>query len=221
MKKRGKGRADLHFEDPWRVFRIMSEFVDGFEELRDIGKAVSIFGSARNETANKYAHIAERAAELFAKSGYAVITGGGDGIMKFGNKGANKAGGEAIGLNISIPMEPEVNEFVTLPLEFRYFFVRKLMFVKYSKAFIVFPGGFGTLDEFFEALTLIQTERIDTFPVVLVGKDYWEGLISWMTSTMLKEKAIDKKDLDLFKVIDDPEEIVSYVNKFYENKRGE
>lgn len=215
MKKQNRRRDDLHLEDPWRVFRIMSEFVDGFETLRDVGKAVSVFGTARDDTASKYFEMASKTAKLFAQSGYAVITGGGDGIMKAANRGASEADGESIGLNITIPMEQQVNEFVTLPLEFRYFFVRKLMFAKYSKAFIVFPGGYGTLDEFFEAITLIQTERMERFPVVLAGSDYWTGLIDWIKSTMLKENAIDEADLDLFKVIDDPEEIVGLVNDFY------
>lgn len=219
MKNKKIIRDNLELEDPWRVFRIMSEFVDGFDTLRVVGKAISIFGTAKDETASKYSKTAERTAELFVKSGYAVITGGGDGIMKSANKGANLAGGESIGLNINIPMEQQVNDFVTLPLEFRYFFVRKLMFAKYSKAFVVFPGGFGTLDEFFEALTLIQTERMERFPVVLVGADYWKGLLEWIKSTMIKENAIDEEDLDIFKVIDDPEEIVGYVNKFYEKER--
>ena len=221
MKKKKKAEKEfmsgskLDYEDPWRVFRIMSEFVDGFEALRDVGMAVSIFGSARLHPAHKYSDIAEKVSFLFAKAGYAVITGGGDGIMGAGNKGANKAGGDSIGLNITIPHEQKVNKWVTLPLEFRYFFVRKLMFVKYSKAFIVFPGGFGTLDEFFEAITLIQTERMERFPVVLVGKKYWQGLVNWLKTECLGEETIDKKDMDIFKIIDEPSEIVKYVNNFY------
>lgn len=211
----------LDYEDPWRVFRIMSEFVDGFEMLREVGKAVSIFGSARLHPAHDYAKIAESTGALFAGKGYAVITGGGDGIMGAANKGANEAGGESIGLNIIIPHEQKVNEWVTLPLEFRYFFVRKLMFVKYSKAFVVFPGGFGTLDEFFEALTLIQTERIERFPVVLVGREYWSGLVEWLSSVCLDEEVFDRRDLDIFKIIDDPAEIVDYVDGFYNQGAGE
>ena len=209
----------LYLEDPWRVFRIMSEFVDGFEELRAIGKAVSIFGSARIESNHKYYALAEKAAKLFAEGGYSVITGGGEGVMEAANKGAKKAKGESVGLNITIPMEQRVNKYVTLPLEFRYFFVRKLMFLKYSSALVVFPGGYGTLDEFFEILTLIQTERTDPIPVVLVGRDYWKGILKWLNLICLKEGAIDKKDLDIFKVIDTPEEIIKYVNEFYEKKQ--
>jgi len=214
-EERASRTPTLDYEDPWRVFRIMSEFVDGFEMLRDVGKAVSIFGSARLHAAHDYARIAEKAGALFAERGYAVITGGGDGIMGAANKGANEAGGESIGLNITIPHEQKVNEWVTLPLEFRYFFVRKLMFAKYSKAFVVFPGGFGTLDEFFEALTLIQTERIERFPVVLAGRDYWGGLVDWLSSVCLDEEVFDRKDLDIFKLIDEPKEIVDYVDSFY------
>lgn len=202
-------------DDPWRVFRIMSEFVDGFDALKDVGKAISIFGSSRLSSAHEYYILAQRAAESFVKNGYAVITGAGNGIMEAGNKGAKKAGGSSIGLNITIPLEQKVNKYVTLPLEFRYFFVRKLMFAKYSKAFLVFPGGFGTLDEFFEALALIQTKRVKPFPVVLVGKDYWKGMLKWIEDVCLKTCAIDTEDMNIFKVIDEPEEMVKYVNAFY------
>lgn len=206
-------------EEPWRVFRIMSEFVDGFEELKNVGKAVSIFGSSRLKSSHKYYKQAELTASLFAKSGYAVITGAGRGIMEAANKGAKKAGGKSVGLNITIPHEQEINRFVTLPLEFKYFFVRKLMFSKYSDAFVAFPGGFGTLDEFFEMITLVQTERVEPFPIVLVGKAYWEGLLKWAKEKCLGLGAIDKRDLDIFTVIDDPKDIVKYVNKFYGKKR--
>ncbi len=216
-KKHSENR--LYLQDPWRVFRIMSEFVDGFEELRSIGKAVSIFGSARLKSKNKYYSLAEKTAQLFAESGYSIITGGGEGIMEAANKGAKKAKGKSIGLNITIPMEQKVNKYVTLPLEFRYFFVRKLMFVKYSSALVVFPGGYGTLDEFFEILTLIQTERTDPIPVVLVGKEYWRGMLTWLNLICLKEGAIDKKDLEIFRVMEDPKEIIEYVNSFYDKKR--
>ena len=220
MTKRKKkyGEKKLYLEDPWRVFRIMSEFVDGFEELRHIGKAVSIFGSARLGSKHKYYALAETTARLFTERGYSIITGGGDGVMEAANKGAKKAKGKSVGLNITIPMEQRVNKYVTHPLEFRYFFVRKLMFVKYSSALVVFPGGFGTLDEFFEILTLIQTERADPIPVVLVGRDYWKGILNWLNGVCLKEKAIDKKDMDIFKVIEKPEEIIKYVDKFYEKE---
>lgn len=211
--------VDVVLEDPWRVFRIMSEFVDGFETLRDIGKAVSIFGSARMKKTNKYYDLAERTGRLFAKKGYAIITGAGNGIMEAANKGAKEAGGESVGLNITIPLEQEVNEHVTLTLEFRYFFVRKLMFTKYGKAFLVFPGGFGTMDEFFETIALIQTERVDPFPVILVGKDYWKGMMEWIKNVCLTEDMIEKKDLNVFKLSDDPKEMIEFVDKFY-NKAG-
>ncbi len=215
MKKKRIEREDLLLEDPWRVFRIMSEFVDGFETLRDIGKAVSIFGSARMKSSNKYYGLAERTARLFAGKGYAVITGAGRGIMEAANKGAKEARGESIGLNITIPLEQDINDYVTLPLEFRYFFVRKLMFAKYSKAFLVFPGGFGTLDEFFEIVALIQTKRVEAFPVILVGKEYWKGMLEWIKTFCLKEDTIAKKDLMIFRSIDEPNEIIEFVDKFY------
>jgi len=215
VKKKRIDRDDFLLEDPWRVFRIMSEFVDGFESLRDIGKAVSIFGSARMKSDNKYYDLAERTARLFAGKGYGVITGAGKGIMEAANKGAKEARGESIGLNITIPLEQDINDYVTLPLEFRYFFVRKLMFVKYSKAFLVFPGGFGTLDEFFEIVALIQTKRVVPFPVILVGKEYWKGLLEWIKTVCLKEDTIAKKDLMIFRSIDEPKEMIEFVDKFY------
>ncbi len=211
---------DLPIEEPWRVFRIMSEFVDGFETLRGIGKAVSIFGSSRLKRDHEYYVMAEHTAKLFARDGYAVITGAGNGVMEAANKGAKEAGGRSVGLNIVIPDVQEVNKYVTLPLEFRYFFVRKLMFAKYSKAFIAFPGGFGTMDEFSEMIALIQTERVDPFPVVLVGKSYWEGLLKWLNTKCLELKAIDKGDLEIFTVIDEPAKIVDFVDKFYKKTGG-
>ena len=208
-------KDNLPADEPWRVFRIMSEFVDGFETLRSLGDAVSMFGSARFSSSNKYYKKASETAELFSKNGYAVITGGGHGIMEAANKGAKEAKGESVGLNIMLPMEQQQNEFITLPLEFRYFFVRKLMFVKYTKAFIVFPGGFGTLDEFFEAVTLIQTNKIESLPIILYGKEYWKGLLDWIKDKCLSEETIDEFDLDLFKLTDDPNEILKIVNDFY------
>lgn len=206
---------NYYFEDPWRVFRIMSEFVDGFETLRSVRKAVSIFGSSHQGKNQRYYTLAEKTAKLFVKDGYSVITGAGSGIMEAANRGAKEAKGQSIGLNINIPMPQRVNRYVTLPLEFRYFFVRKLMFAKYSKALVVFPGGFGTLDEFFEILALIQTKRIDPLPVILVGKDYWKGMLDWLKSVCLKENAIEKADLNIFKQIDKPEEMIKFVNGFY------
>jgi uncharacterized protein (TIGR00730 family) len=210
-------KNDFVKEDPWRIFRIMSEFVDGFEELSDLKKAVSIFGSAKQNapSTRKYYKIAEDTAYLLAKNGYAVITGAGHGIMEAGNKGAKKGGGESIGLNILIPIMQKPNKYVTRLLEFKYFFCRKVMFAKYSKAFVVFPGGFGTLDELFEAITLVQTERVDPFPVILMGKEYWKGLISWFRNTLIPQGTIEEKDMKLFSVVDKPQEVLSAINKFY------
>lgn len=208
-------KQDFIKEDPWRIFRIMSEFVDGFEELSDVKNAVSIFGSARSKPSDRHYKIAEKTASLLVRNGYTVITGAGAGIMEAGNKGAKLAGGESIGLNILIPTMQKPNKYVTRLLEFKYFFCRKVMFAKYSKAFIVFPGGFGTMDELFEAITLIQTERVDPFPVILVGKAYWNGLVQWIHGTLLAHKTIDKKDLLIFNVVDTPEEVTSIINKFY------
>jgi len=210
----------LHKEDPWRVFRIMSEIVDGFETLREVDKAVSIFGSARMGPKSKYYAIAEEVARLFVIDGYSVITGGGSGLMSAANRGAKKAGGVSIGLNIEIPEQQKINKFVTLQLEFRYFFVRKLMFAKYSRAVVVFPGGYGTMDEFFEILTLIQTGKINDRPVVLVGKNYWKPVLNWLKRKCIKEDTIEKKDLNIFKCIDEPEKIIDFVNSYYGEKGG-
>lgn len=209
-------KQDFTKEDPWRIFRIMSEFVDGFEELSSVEKAVSIFGSAKRKGATKkYYKMAEDTARLLVKNGYAVITGAGPGIMEAANKGAKEAGGNSIGLNILIPTMQKPNKYVTKILEFKYFFCRKVMFAKYSMAFVVFPGGFGTLDELFEAITLVQTQRVEPFPVVLVGKDYWKGLISWIKGTLLEEGTIEKKDMELFSVVNSPQEAMAAINAFY------
>ena len=209
-------KQDFIKEDPWRIFRIMSEFVDGFEELSNIKKAVSIFGSAKQRKSTKrYYKAAEETAYLLAKNGYSVITGAGGGIMEAGNKGAKKAGGDSVGLNILIPIVQSPNKYVTRLIDFKYFFCRKVMFAKYSKAFVVFPGGFGTLDELFEAMTLVQTERVDPFPVILVGKEYWKGLVSWIKNTLLPEGTIDEVDLKLFSVVDTPQEVMAAIDKFY------
>ena len=209
-------KNDFTKEDPWRIFRIMSEFVDGFEELSDVKEAVSIFGSSRTKRHDRFYKLAEETAALLARNGYSVITGAGSGIMEAANKGAKKAGGESIGLNILIPTMQKPNKYVTKLLEFKYFFCRKVMFAKYSKAFVVFPGGFGTLDELFEAITLVQTRRVDPFPVVLVGKDYWRGLNLWMKDMLLHHKAIDKSDLGLLSIVDTPQEVLVEIAKFYE-----
>ena len=202
-------------KESWRVFRILSEFVDGFEDLSDIGPAVTIFGSARSKKNN---NIATKLAEMLSKKGFAIITGAGGGIMEAANKGAYTAGGESIGLNIDLPTEQKPNKYITKLLNFRYFFVRKVMFVRFSKAFIALPGGFGTLDEFTELITLIQTKKIKKFPVILMGKDYWSGFFSWMKNTVLAENNISPEDLKTFKIIDDPHKAVKYIVDFYKNK---
>jgi len=209
-------KDDFTSEDTWRMFRIMSEFVEGFEVLSGVGKAVSIFGGSRIKPGNKYYKLAEKTAYLLAKEGYAIITGSGPGIMEAGNRGARSAGGHSIGLNIQIPREQKSNRYIDTLLDFRYFFVRKVMFVKYAKAFVILPGGFGTLDELFESLNLIQTQRIGKFPVILVGREYWQGMLDWLNDTVLKSAAVSKKDLDIFKVVDRPENVVDIIKKFYE-----
>ncbi|NQU95780.1 MAG: TIGR00730 family Rossman fold protein [Candidatus Omnitrophica bacterium] len=208
-------KQDFTKEDPWRIFRIMSEFVDGFEELADLKNAVSVFGSARSKPSDKYYKLAEKTASHMAKSGYTVITGAGPGIMEAANKGAKKSGGDSIGLNILIPTKQKPNRYVTRLIDFKYFFCRKVMFAKYSKAFLVFPGGFGTLDELFEALSLVQTQRVDPFPVILVGKDYWKGLIKWMQTALVKRGTLVKSELSIFTLIDDPREMTGFIRDFY------
>jgi len=215
MPKHKITRDDSTLEDPWRVFRIMSEFVDGFEVLSRLGKAVSIFGSSRLKPDNKYYKLAEETAYLLAKEGYAIITGSGPAIMEAANKGAKRAGGHSVGLNIQIPSEQKPNKYVDTLLDFRYFFVRKVMFVKYAKAFVIMPGGYGTLDEFTEAINLIQTERIPKFPVVLFGSEYWKGMLDWLRNTVLKSENISKEDLNIFSVVDRPREVIGAIKNFY------
>jgi uncharacterized protein (TIGR00730 family) len=219
MEKTKKVSEDLRVEDPWRVFRIMAEFVDGFHELSEIGPAVSIFGSARAKAAGQWYKLAEKTAELLVKDGYAVITGAGPGIMEAGNKGASKAKGNSIGLNIHLPFEQKPNPYIKNLIEFHYFFCRKVMFVKYAKAFVIFPGGFGTLDELFESITLIQTRRMERFPVVLFGSGYWAGLIDWLKQSVLSEKNIDPGDLSIFNLVDSPEDGVKVIRDFYKKKK--
>ncbi|OGX43577.1 MAG: Rossman fold protein, TIGR00730 family [Omnitrophica WOR_2 bacterium RIFCSPLOWO2_12_FULL_50_9] len=219
ITKKKKVVEDLRSEDPWRVFRIMAEFVDGFHELSEVGPAVSIFGSARTKRTQVWYKLAERTAQLLVKEGYAVITGAGPGIMEAGNKGTMHAKGMSIGLNIDLPFEQKPNRYVKKLMGFHYFFSRKVMFVKYASAFIIFPGGYGTLDEFFESITLIQTRRMEKFPVVLFGKDYWHGLIEWLKKTVLKAKNIDPEDMNLFKIVDTPEEAVKFIRDFYNTKK--
>ena len=208
-------KDDFTAEEPWRIFRIMSEFVDGFETLSRIGPAISIFGSTRARRNDKYYHLAEKTAYLLAKSGYAIVTGAGPGIMEAANKGAKAAGGRSIGLNIEVPKIQKANAYVNTLIEFKYFFCRKVMFTKYSKAYVVFPGGFGTMDEFFEGITLIQTERIPAFPVILVGSSYWEKLFSWIKQEVLKRNYVSAEDLRMFKIVDHPKEVVETIKRFY------
>ncbi len=208
-------QEDFTREDPWRVFRIMSEFVEGFEVLSKLGKAVSIFGSARTRPGSKYYKLGEEVAYHVAKAGYAVITGSGPGLMEAANKGASAAGGHSVGLNIHIPQEQKPNQYVDTLLDFRYFFVRKVMFVKYAKAFVILPGGYGTLDEFFEAINLIQTERINKFPVILLGSEYWKGMLAWLKEIVLKQGNISPEDLKLFTVVDEPKKVAEVIKKFY------
>jgi hypothetical protein len=209
-------KDDFTQEDTWRIFRIMSEFVDGFEVLSKMGKAVSIFGSARTKRDSKPYKQAEEVAYHIAKAGYAVITGSGPGTMEAANKGARRAGGQSIGLNIHLPCEQKPNKYVDIALGFRYFFVRKVMFVKYAKAFVIMHGGYGTLDEFFEAITLIQTERIFKFPVILFNSRYWKPLLGWLKKTVLACGNISKEDLDIFVLVDEPKEVAAAIKKFYD-----
>lgn len=202
-------------EDTWRIFRIIAEFVEGFETLSKIGPAVSIFGSSRTMPESPDYEKTQQITRLLVKEGFAVITGGGPGIMEAANKGAYEAGGESIGLNITLPQEQKPNPFIKTMIEFRYFFCRKVMFVKYARAFVILPGGFGTLDEFFEAITLIQTQRIKRFPVILVDSSYWNGLIEWMKKNLAEPGRISPQDLDIFQVVDEPEEVMAIIKNFY------
>ena len=202
---------DFTRSDPWRVFRIMGEFVEGFDTLARVGRAVTIFGSARVKPDHPQYAAAVTTARLLGEAGFAVITGGGPGIMEAANRGASEGGALSIGCNIELPFEQGTNAYVQVPINFRYFFVRKTMFVKYSQAFIIFPGGFGTMDELFEALTLIQTGKVRDFPVVLFGTEYWSGLLGWIREVMLAEGKISRDDVDLLVVTDSPEEAVRVV----------
>ena len=201
--------------DTWRIFKIMAEYVDGFENMSDIGSAVSIFGSARTSPENKYYQLAEKLSYYLAKEGYAVITGGGGGIMEAANKGASEAPGVSVGLNIELPFEQIPNEYQNKSLSFNYFFCRKTMFLKYVNSCVLFPGGFGTMDEFFETITLIQTDKIEKMPVILMGVEFWSGLIDWIKNRLLADGMISKKDLDLFVLTDDVEEVIKTINKFF------
>ncbi|MCE2742570.1 MAG: TIGR00730 family Rossman fold protein [Fluviicola sp.] len=212
--------SEIKTNDSWAIFKIMSEFVEGYERMAKIGPCISVFGSARTKPDNKYFQLAIEVSDKLAKSGYGVITGGGPGIMEAANKGAQEGGGKSVGLNIDLPFEQNHNPYIDAEhnLEFDYFFVRKVIFVKYSQGFVVMPGGLGTMDEMFEALTLIQTKKINKRPIVLVGKKYWSGLVDWIKEAMLEqEQNISPADLDLFALVDTADEAVKYINDFYKS----
>ena len=212
-----KDWQEIKAGDSWQIFKIMSEFVEGFEKMAKIGPCVSVFGSARTKADNKYYKLAAEIAEKLCKEGYGVISGGGPGIMEASNKGAQAGKGKSVGLNIRLPFEQYANKYVDFDklVTFDYFFVRKTIFLKYSQGFIAMPGGFGTLDELFEALTLVQTYKIAEFPVIFVGREYWGGLIDWIKDTMLKEGNINENDLKLFHLVDTADEAVQIINDFY------
>jgi uncharacterized protein (TIGR00730 family) len=213
-----RGPTDWVHTDPWRVMRIQAEFVEGFGLLAELGMAVSVFGSARVTPDSDEYKLAERIAAGLVEAGYAVITGGGPGVMEAANKGATEAGGVSVGLGIELPLEVGLNEYVDIGIQFRYFFVRKTVFVKYSQAFVVLPGGFGTMDELFEALTLVQTGKVTKFPIVLVGSSYWSGLLSWLRTTMAGAGNIAPADMDLITMADEPGEVVRIITKAHNDQ---
>ncbi len=204
----------LSINESWRVFRIMAEFVESIETLSDVNNAVTIFGSARVKPDDVYYQKTENLTRLLVQNGFSVITGGGGGIMEAANKGAGEAGGKSVGMNIQLPFEQKPNPYANIHLHYKYFFIRKVMFVKYAIAYVILPGGFGTMDELFEALTLIQTKRIKSFPLILMGSEYWQGLLDWLKKTMLREDKILPGDLDLIQVVDEPEEVVKLIKKY-------
>jgi uncharacterized protein (TIGR00730 family) len=219
MKK--KNWAELKADSSWRMFKIMSEFVDGFEKMERFGPCISIFGSARTKPDNKYYDMAVKTAELLAKEGYGIITGGGPGIMEAGNRGAKLGKGSSVGLHIELGFEQDWNDFIDADklLIFKYFFARKVMFIRYAQAFVFMPGGFGTIDEVFETLTLVQTKKIDPVPLIFMGEQYWSGMMDWITKSMLEEEHnINKEDLKLFHITDDPKKVVKVINDFYKKK---
>ena len=212
-----KNWSEIKSTDSWVIFKIMSEFVEGFEKLAKIGPCVSIFGSSRTEQGHRYYNMAEEIAAKLVRHGYGVITGGGPGIMEAGNKGAMSEGGKSVGVNIILPFEQKGNIYIDPDklISFDYFFVRKVMFIRYAQGFVVMPGGMGTLDELFEAITLIQTEKIGSFPIVLVGKDYWKGLFDWIQDVVLAQNNIVKEDLNLVNIVDNPTDAVKVIDDFY------
>ena len=213
MRERQYIVDDLTKDDTWRMFNILAEFVEGFDVLPEVYPAVTIFGSSRSHPNSVNYKITQTVARLLVESGFNVISGGGPGIMEAANKGAAEAGGKSVGLHIHLPQEQKANKYANVRLDFKYFFIRKVMFVKYAVAYVIMPGGFGTLDELFEALTLIQTKRIKSFPVVLIDSQYWQGLIDWIKGTLIKEKAISESDLDIMTVVDTPEEAVRIIKR--------
>ncbi len=215
-----KGWNEIKTNDSWAIFKIMGEFVNGFEKMSAIGPCVSIFGSARTKESHEYYDLAIEISKKLATAGYGIITGGGPGIMEAGNRGAHQAGGISVGLNIDLPFEQHDNPYIDddKSLDFDYFFVRKVMFVKYSQGFVVLPGGFGTLDELFEAMTLIQTQKIGKFPIVMVGTEFWGGLVDWLRDQLLEAKNISPADLDLFKLVDSADEVVQIIDAFYKER---
>jgi uncharacterized protein (TIGR00730 family) len=215
-----KGWNEIKTNDSWAIFKIMGEFVSGFEKMSAIGPCVSIFGSARTKEGDPYYELATSIAKRISEAGYGIITGGGPGIMEAGNRGAHLAGGTSVGLNIDLPFEQHNNPYIDADksLDFDYFFVRKVMFVKYSQGFVVMPGGFGTLDELFEAITLIQTNKIEKFPIILVGTDFWEGLFVWIKIIMLEKGNISINDMDLIQLVDTEEQVVEIIDSFYRGR---
>jgi uncharacterized protein (TIGR00730 family) len=224
MNRRSENAPQQHLlgTDSWKVFRIISEFVDGFENMTNLGPSVSIFGSARIKPDHPYYQLTVDVARLVAQKGFAIITGGGPGLMEAANKGAQSVNGNSCGLNIDLPMESAANQFIDpkYNLRFRYFFVRKVMFIRYAQGYVFLPGGFGTLDELFEALTLIQTQKIHPFPIYMLGKSYWAGLMDWIKDKMLGEQCISVEDLDLMHITDDPEEVANGIERHYQRERS-
>jgi len=213
--------TELKAQSSWQIFKVMSEFVEGFEKLNKIGPCISVFGSARTQPGDKYYELARELAKKLTDEGYGVITGGGPGIMEAANRGAFENGGKSVGLNIDLPFEQEHNEYIDPDklLTFKYFFCRKVMFVKYAQAFVLFPGGFGTMDEFFECLTLIQTRKIDRFPIICIGKEYWEGLLQWMSGVMMKKfHNINEEDLQLISLVDTVDEAIEVIREYYKTE---
>ena len=221
LLRRPTTRPEFLDSDPWRSLRILSEFVEGFDALAGVGPAVSVFGSARTKPNHRYYKLARELGARLGRAGYAVITGGGPGIMAAANRGAQEGGGLSVGCNIELPMEQGINPYVDLGIEFRYFFARKVMFVKYADAFVIFPGGYGTLDELFEALTLIQTKKVQDFPVILMGTEYWTGMVDWIRATLLEEAAINAADVDLLRLTDDPAEAIEIIEAYAAKGRNQ